>query len=824
MGMYKVADDVINDKILGNLQGALSKMSSSVSRMADSATESAENAEKQALESKRTYNNQHTVNKNNHAVTTAQVAPSREATTSGLSSAASSMIMRDIADGQVEQALESKRFYNENRRLLTNIRDEIEEVVDMLAEGIVISGMNEDAFENLVKQLKHTTFKVKMIDAYTDITEPVINAIGGSADYSTSVQRELFERSNKHLKAIENYTRLSYANKAGDKSGNLLIQLHRFLSGPIWFRLAKGITELSKFTAKSAWSILFGRTKKETTEQKILKAIKEQTEFQMTGQIDRQKSLFQKVLGQGLVGGIGRQILKLGDIDRETAQRREQQRALGQTENLIGGKGIRGFLTDLIYKDDIIKKGRQGGILPSSTEATSKDPLQVIVERILPEGLPAYIDNQELLELTLEQNLQLGLLTKMFSGNFSYEYAHRRLKTHAYAEIGRQSIISQGILESSVIAEQEAKRTSNVTSNMVKELKSVNKNTALSVREQKRTRRQMMFAAIGNAILSAGGTIVGAVTSMAGSLLGILGTIAAALSGGKLLSKAGGLFRRGGKDAAKTTGKKTAGKTAAKSLGKAALKKIPIIGAVAGLGFGAARALSGDWAGAGMEVASGVASTVPGIGTAASVGIDATLAARDMKGDVGASRIEDKERGEITKELLAAHMRGEVTSEQAIEIFRSNQLGDSEDLQKFVTGLTVRESAKGMYSRYSTTKNTKDIARDYYKQYQVAQNTRKTTELLEGKMTDKEYSQYLRHQKGVQAYEVQTQQEQNRAIPRPETSTSIDIPDTTPELQSIHRVLTSLLEVTEKGLKQTPVPDFPIGHDSLTLQNVYGAN
>jgi hypothetical protein len=60
------------------------------------------------------------------------------------------------------------------------------------------------------------------------------------------------------------------------------------------------------------------------------------------------------------------------------------------------------------------------------------------------------------------------------------------------------------------------------------------------------------------------------------------------------------------------------------------LTKLPVgLGLLAGLGFGAKRAMAGDYTGAAMEVGSGAASIVPGIGTAASLGIDATLAARD---------------------------------------------------------------------------------------------------------------------------------------------------------------------------------------------------
>lgn len=77
-------------------------------------------------------------------------------------------------------------------------------------------------------------------------------------------------------------------------------------------------------------------------------------------------------------------------------------------------------------------------------------------------------------------------------------------------------------------------------------------------------------------------------------------------------------------------GAKAAAKIGAGAVGKSLAKKIPGLGLLAGLGFGAQRLFQGDILGAAGEVASGAASTVPGLGTAASVGIDAALAARDM--------------------------------------------------------------------------------------------------------------------------------------------------------------------------------------------------
>ena len=83
------------------------------------------------------------------------------------------------------------------------------------------------------------------------------------------------------------------------------------------------------------------------------------------------------------------------------------------------------------------------------------------------------------------------------------------------------------------------------------------------------------------------------------------------------------------KVALKTT-EKVVAKTAAKALGKSLIKKIPFIGLGAGLFFAAQRAMAGDYAGAALEASSGAASMIPGGGTAASVAIDAALAARDL--------------------------------------------------------------------------------------------------------------------------------------------------------------------------------------------------
>jgi len=88
--------------------------------------------------------------------------------------------------------------------------------------------------------------------------------------------------------------------------------------------------------------------------------------------------------------------------------------------------------------------------------------------------------------------------------------------------------------------------------------------------------------------------------------------------------------KAGSATAVKKAGTKSIAKLGAKAIGKGILKKIPGVGLLAGIGFGLQRAMKGDFAGAALELASGGASLIPGAGTAASLAIDAGLAARDI--------------------------------------------------------------------------------------------------------------------------------------------------------------------------------------------------
>ena len=99
----------------------------------------------------------------------------------------------------------------------------------------------------------------------------------------------------------------------------------------------------------------------------------------------------------------------------------------------------------------------------------------------------------------------------------------------------------------------------------------------------------------------------------------------------KGVTKAGkSLLKKGIKKIGAKVGAKAVAKVGAKALGKGLLKKIPFVGLGAGLLFAGQRLMKGDFKGAMLEAASGIAGTIPGVGTAVSIGLDATLAAKDM--------------------------------------------------------------------------------------------------------------------------------------------------------------------------------------------------
>jgi len=139
---------------------------------------------------------------------------------------------------------------------------------------------------------------------------------------------------------------------------------------------------------------------------------------------------------------------------------------------------------------------------------------------------------------------------------------------------------------------------------------------------------------------------------------------------------------------------KVATKSAAKGVGKSILKKIPFVGLGMGIIFAADRLRKGDWGGALLEVASGAASTIPGVGTGVSLALDAALIAKDVhqaRSITGGDKIDAAREigGPVTKgqnvlvgeggpEVITASFTGTVQNAHKTAQIISQDLGASE--------------------------------------------------------------------------------------------------------------------------------------------------
>ena len=194
---------------------------------------------------------------------------------------------------------------------------------------------------------------------------------------------------------------------------------------------------------------------------------------------------------------------------------------------------------------------------------------------------------------------------------------------------------------------------------------------------------------IGGAVLGAGGGLLAAAKSKGASLLE---------SGKGLISKIPGLGGAAGGAAAGA-----AGKIGLKNI----IKNVPVLGLLARTGFAVKRAMDGDWTGAGMEVAAGIASTFPGAGTAGALGIDAALIAKDagaFGGGDDQKKVEDGAQSIAAATEKANNAVAKVSATGKPEIQRA-MLGSNDDpvsgglanLQAFVAAAMDEE--KGIFVR-----------------------------------------------------------------------------------------------------------------------------
>jgi len=160
-----------------------------------------------------------------------------------------------------------------------------------------------------------------------------------------------------------------------------------------------------------------------------------------------------------------------------------------------------------------------------------------------------------------------------------------------------------------------------------------------------------LLKGIGSAALKLAGLASTGIQKAAGFVKDKFTTIKDKITGKPSVGAAESVVKKTAPEIAEKAGAKAAMKAGAKTAAKIASKAVPLLGTVAAAGFAYEAAKRGDWFGGALELASGVVSNVPVLGTAAGVALSGVQAAREISQQSDAQPIIDKMQatGQITE-------------------------------------------------------------------------------------------------------------------------------------------------------------------------------
>ncbi|WGH49890.1 hypothetical protein [Alishewanella phage vB_AspM_Slickus01] len=347
---------------------------------------------------------------------------------------------------------------------------------------------------SLVDRMRHTTFKFKLMNAMHDIIDPL----------RTEMERQTFEDHLFHQKNhLENtwYQRSLLelmANKGEENEiaivRGVLMGWKRFSRHPVWTSL-RYTGMMVKGIGNVASTMLFGFKKEKNGFEKIVDAIKELTEFVMTGQIDKSESFMDKYIRKGLISSMTERVAgKLG-YNIEGAQRNEDLMASGRGFLLEEAKkSMKQFGFATAEQMQLIDDERSSKLFKNIIKR-GRIPKQFAEEKT-PQETPVYVYNPYELTMLRSKEQELRFLESIAKTNalllastsyaadfsadflkqFEFDYAHLSNKNtmaiestlHNTASASTATMISQHketkefqekLLDSSENVEKHTKRT-----------------------------------------------------------------------------------------------------------------------------------------------------------------------------------------------------------------------------------------------------------------------------------------------------------------------------------------------------------------------------
>lgn len=237
--------------------------------------------------------------------------------------------------------------------------------------------IDDRAFDSLIDRIRTTTMKVRLVGAFNDVVDPlyerlrIIQAENEENDFQRHHENSLY--SDKMLSALHNLEAKNSSQNRG-----IYLATKEFMRHPMWNSLRftlKALYETTKFT----FGLAFGFKKKKSDTDRIVDAIKEQTEWHMTKSINQQKGFFSRLMSQGVIGmplrGLANIVTDSLGVGRSNAQNNEDRRSRGESPS-----GFAATISDFLYKDVITRKGRLGS---DSQESESMNVHDVLLYDII---------------------------------------------------------------------------------------------------------------------------------------------------------------------------------------------------------------------------------------------------------------------------------------------------------------------------------------------------------------------------------------------------------------------------------------------------------
>lgn len=324
------------------------------------------------------------------------------------------------------EAIEVDAEYHHRVNLITTMRNQAETVsylndidrgVDRIGSILVrgqqmelrtkrdvnITGITSNTMDYFSAKMKVGTYNVRITNAALDIVDPLGEHMKSIYEHHHS---QILKYHNEDMWYNARMIDMM-SNSNGSGGRGIVLAVKNFFRMPIFNTLASIGRTMTGLTRR----VLFG--KEESSTQKIVKAITDQTQFLRTGTILADDGIWSRIMNKGILNAattaIGRGAMGLVGVNRSKAQDAENRMSLGH--DVTGG---RMRLSSYLFGDKVDKKSRQGGII--SNVQNAKENATIFVKGnvyLMVEGGDLVVDSKSLSDAINSLTAAIGKMSPL---------------------------------------------------------------------------------------------------------------------------------------------------------------------------------------------------------------------------------------------------------------------------------------------------------------------------------------------------------------------------------------------------------------------------